>query len=196
MSAGDIGCIVTPMQRNITFPDEWDVIADNGCFSQKWSERHWFRWLLETPRLVRFAVCPDVYDPAGGPCHDETLDRWRHYAPRMRRAGFTPAFVCQVGSTADTVPSDADVLFLGGTTEWKLGREACEIAEARGDRWVHMGRVNSRKRLNIARSMGCDSADGTYLTYGPDKNIVRLLSWLSPEDRLNPPPLKQRSSIQ
>lgn len=26
--------------------------------------------------------------------------------------------------------------------------------------------------------MGCDSVDGTYLTFGPDVNLPRLLGWL------------------
>ncbi len=41
-----------------------------------------------------------------------------------------------------------------------------------------MGRVNSRKRLGIADEMGCATADGTYLAFGPTKNFARLTSWL------------------
>lgn len=41
-----------------------------------------------------------------------------------------------------------------------------------------MGRVNSLRRLRLAQAMGCDSADGTYLAYGPDRNLPRLLGWL------------------
>ncbi|MFK0156517.1 hypothetical protein ACIQVK_31150 [Streptomyces sp. NPDC090493] len=45
-----------------------------------------------------------------------------------------------------------------------------------------MGRVNSRIRLGIAEWFGCDTADGTYLAYGPDKNLPKLLSWLDDLD--------------
>lgn len=45
-----------------------------------------------------------------------------------------------------------------------------------------MGRVNSRSRLKIAEWFGCDSADGTYLAYGPDKNLPKLLKWLDELD--------------
>lgn len=179
MSAGRLGCIVTPHQGNVTFPDEWDVIADNGCFSGRWNHSAWFRWLLDLPRCVRFVVAPDVFHPDGTPAHDDTLDRWRTYGPLIQRHGFAPAFVCQVGARPDNLP-DAPVLFLGGTTDWKLGPEAWAItrhAKTEG-RWVHMGRVNSKRRLDTARAMGCDSVDGTYLTYGPDVNLPRLLSWL------------------
>lgn len=180
MMAGVLGCITTPYQGNTVFSDEWDVIADNGCFSQKWTEAHWFRWLLDLPRTVRFAVCPDVFDPTGGECHEATVERWERFAPMMRRHGFTPAFVCQVGATASTVPDDAEVLFLGGTTEWKLGADAWAIvAEHRASRWIHMGRVNSKRRFDTARAMGCHSVDGTFLTFGPDVNLPRLTRWLT-----------------
>ena len=178
MSAGTLGCIVTPAQGNVTFPDEWDVIADNGCFSGRWAFHAWRRWLLDQPRSVRFAVCPDVFDPSGAPCHEATLERWREWGPMIERHGFTPAFVCQVGATPDNLP-DAPVLFLGGTTEWKLGPVAWDIVQRwSSERWVHMGRVNSRRRFDIARAAGCHSVDGTYLTFGPDKNLPLLLGWL------------------
>lgn len=32
-------------------------------------------------------------------------------------------------------------------------------------KWVHMGRVNSMARMERARSMGCNSADGTFIKY-------------------------------
>lgn len=180
ISAGKLGCITTPEQGNTYFPDEWDTIADNGCFSGRWSHDRWFRWLLDQPRTIRFAVAPDVFDPSGAPCHDATLERWRTYGPLIERHGFTPAFVCQVGADASNVPADAPVLFLGGTTEWKLGPHASAItAQAKVDgRWVHMGRVNSKRRFDAARAMGCDSVDGTYLTFGPDMNLPRLLGWI------------------
>lgn len=191
MASGRLGCIVTPNQGNVTFPDEWDVIADNGCFGGRWSHDTWFRWVLGLPRTVRFVVAPDVFDPTGGPCHDATLERWHHYGPLLDRHGFTPAFVAQVGTTPDNFPDDAPVAFLGGTTEWKLGPTATAITAQcnRDGRWVHMGRVNSRRRVRAARAMGCDSADGTFLTYGPDVNLPRLLSWM--EDQRYAPMLSE-----
>jgi hypothetical protein len=73
-----------------------------------------------------------------------------------------------------------DVLFLGGSTAWKLGPAARRLtaeAKARGKR-VHMGRVNSLRRLRYADATGCDSADGTFLAFGPDVNLPALLGWL------------------
>lgn len=178
--AGLLGCITTPAQGNVIFPTEVDTIADNGCFSDVWTERKWLSWLDGLPRSVRFAVCPDVFDPSGSACHGRTMARWATFAPAIRSRGFTPAFVCQVGATSDDLPADAEVLFLGGTTEWKLGPEAHRItATAKADgRWVHMGRVNSERRIVTALEMGCDSVDGTYVTFAPEKNLPRLLRFL------------------
>lgn len=63
--------------------------------------------------------------------------------------------------------------------DWKLGPHARSLvheAKRRG-KWVHFGRVNSGKRFEYARSIGCDSADGTYLTAGADTNLPKLLAW-------------------
>jgi hypothetical protein len=183
MHAGRLGCITTPYQGNVTFPAEVDTIADNGCFSARWEHRHWLRWLLDQPRTIRFAVAPDVFHPDGSPAHAETLERWRTYGPLIERHGFAPAFVCQIGSSPDTVP-DAPVLFLGGDDKWKEGEVARAItwkAKAEG-RWVHMGRVNSERRLRIAAEFGCDSCDGTYLTWGPDTNLPKILRFLARVD--------------
>lgn len=180
MIRGDLGCIITPDQGNTNYPAEWDTIADNGCFSGRWTATKWWSWLIDQPRTVRFAVAPDVFDRTGAPCHAETLDRWRKWGPKIARIGHTPAFVCQVGATVDNIPDDASVLFLGGTTKWKLGPDAWRITEKATSegRWVHMGRVNSQKRLVTAMQMGCDSVDGTFLTFGPDLNLPKLLTYM------------------
>jgi hypothetical protein len=70
-------------------------------------------------------------------------------------------------------------------TEWKLGAIARTlVAEAkRRGKWVHMGRVNSNKRFEFARAVGCDSVDGTYLTRGPDVNLPKLLAWTRNADQ-------------
>lgn len=67
-------------------------------------------------------------------------------------------------------------------TEWKLGRAAALLTQEakRRGKPVHMGRVNSRRRLRYAASIGCDTADGTYLLFGPrGVNLPKLLSWVA-----------------
>jgi hypothetical protein len=68
-------------------------------------------------------------------------------------------------------------LFIGGTTDFKLSKEAREFVSICKEKniWVHMGRVNSLRRMEIAKSWGCDSVDGTYLAFGPDVNTPKLI---------------------
>jgi hypothetical protein len=64
--------------------------------------------------------------------------------------------------------------------EWKLSADAklC-VDEARLlGKWVHVGRVNSWRRLRHLASWNVDSVDGTYLAFGPDRNGTRLAGWL------------------
>jgi hypothetical protein len=67
-----------------------------------------------------------------------------------------------------------------------LGDHAIRLmaeAKARG-KWVHVGRVNSKRRYQWCHSHGADSADGTFVAFGPDVNIPRLARWLAPERQL------------
>lgn len=72
-------------------------------------------------------------------------------------------------------------------TEWKLGAACAElVAEAKAaGKWVHMGRVNSWKRFAYAGSIGCDSADGTYVKFGPSVNAPKVLGWLDKQAAAN-----------
>lgn len=112
-----------------------------------------------------FLNAPDVFDIERGiGDHDATLEQWNEWRPFLSMTGFPLAFVLQNGSTIDNVPWDElDAVFIGGCTTWKLGPEAEEIAaEAkRLGKHVHMGRVNSAKRIHYAKSIGCDSVDGS-----------------------------------
>jgi hypothetical protein len=101
--------------------------------------------------------------------------------PRIRALGYPAALCAQDGLEDLTLPwEDFDVLFIAGSTAWKLSKAARDItyeAKLRG-KWIHMGRVNSFRRLQYAAAIGCDSCDGTYLAFGPDRNLPMLLDWL------------------
>lgn len=188
MTTGTLGYIDTPKQGNIR-PAGVAWCADNGCFSEKWNEAEWWAWLQAKAHAAAdclFAVAPDVVGDAF-----ETTLRFRKWGSRIRSLGYPVAYVAQDGleklrgrteggGLTFPVPwASFDCLFIGGSTEWKLGPAAREIvaeAKARG-KWVHMGRVNSQRRYAYALAIGCDSADGTFLTYGPDVNLPRLIAW-------------------
>ena len=178
MQAETLGYIDTPAQGNRR-PEGVKWCADNGAYSDKFDETKWWRFLVTNAYASKdclFAVAPDVVGDAAA-----TLERSLPWLPKIRSLGYPVAFVAQDGQEHLSVPwSDFDCLFIGGTTEWKLGPHArALVAEAKArDKWVHMGRVNSERRFEYARAIGCDSADGTFLTFGPDKNLPRLKTWL------------------
>ena len=71
-------------------------------------------------------------------------------------------------------------VLIGGDTDWKTSSEARDVAreaQLRG-KWVHVGRVNSWKRIDRVASWDVDSVDGTFLRFGPDTNGARLARWL------------------
>lgn len=178
MRDGRLGFIDTPAQGNKR-PEGVQWCADNGCYSDKWDEAKWWKFLQDNTHAADsclFAVAPDVVGDAWR-THIKSLP----WLSKIRDLGYPVAYVAQDGIDKHPMMpwDDFDVLFIGGTTGWKLGPIARSlIAEAkRRGKWVHMGRVNSRRRYLYAYSIGCDSVDGTYLTKGPDVNLPILLSW-------------------
>jgi hypothetical protein len=188
MAAGRLGAILSPAQGN-RIPAAAQFIIDNGCGPGKDGQpgggypgnRAYLELLshlsAQSRRRCLFAVAPDVLCDA-----EATIARLDPFSGRIRAwFGLPVAMVAQDGLERLDVPWQSfDVLFLGGSTEWKLGlaaRRLAGAAKARGKR-VHMGRVNSLRRLRYADAIGCDSADGTYLAFGPDYNLPALLGWL------------------
>jgi hypothetical protein len=161
MAAGELGYIDTPAQKNKTAGEKIHAAgaawcADNGAYSNKFDEAKWWAFLehnVHRAKTCLFATAPDVVGDAGA-----TLDRSLPWLQPIRELGYPAALVAQDGLEELTVPwDDFDVLFIG--------------------------RVNSLKRYRYADAIGCDSVDGTFLVFGPDKNLPKLLSWIR-EDTL------------
>jgi hypothetical protein len=178
MTAGLLGFIGTPLQGNRR-PAGVTWLADNGCFGKGFDEVVWFKWLQRHSRDAKTCVCATAPDVVGDA--QATLERSLPWLPKIRALGYPAALVAQDGLEHLEVPWDEfDVLFIGGTTEWKLSAQARELvteAKRRG-KHVHCGRVNSLKRYRYMEAIGCDSVDGTYLVFGPDENLPKVLSWI------------------
>lgn len=150
--------------------------ADNGCFASTWDHDRWVAWLArDHPRTgCLFAVVPDVVGDAAA-----TRARWDIYRHEVAALRYPLAYVAQDGSEDCPPPWDTlDTLFIGGSTEWKMSEHAYAVAaEAhRRGKWVHIGRVNSWSRFDAWRSHA-DSADGTFLAFGPLTNIAKVVEW-------------------
>lgn len=179
MRNGGLGQIVTPAAGNrLVAGVRW--IADNSVFGNKYpGDSAFLAWLAARSHAARdcaFVVAPDVVCDATA-----TLARSVPLLAPIRALGFPVAYVAQNGAEPLSLPWDQfDALFIGGDDAFKLGFDAHVLARMakRLGKWVHMGRVNSRKRLAYADSIGCDSCDGTYIAFGPTKNLARMIRWL------------------
>jgi len=154
--------------------------ADNGCFAQgaRFDLAAYLAWLAAMLPVVGtclFASAPDVLGDAGA-----TWARSRPVLPELRALGYPAALVAQDGWDGRAVDWDAfDVLFIGGTDAFKLapaGSAAIAEGKARG-RWVHVGRVNSWRRLAAMTAAGADSSDGTTLAYNRRRYLPEVAGW-------------------
>ncbi|NIV38563.1 MAG: hypothetical protein GWN58_56855 [Anaerolineae bacterium] len=149
---------------------------DNECFGDSFDPR---RFLDGIQRLAAseyredclFVVAPDVVGDARATLH--LYGEWEH---RIKATSFPVAFVAQDGQEALDFPLAFDWLFIGGTTEWKLSDAAdeCIRRAKRLGKPVHVGRVNSIKRIRHFQIMEVDSVDGTFPIYEPDTARARL----------------------
>ena len=178
-----MGVMLTPksgvrLAMATTFP-AW--AADNGCYAagDRFDLTRYLAWLeamQPASATCLFATAPDVVGDAAA-----TLARSLPVLPELRQRGFPAALVAQDGLERASVPWDMfDVLFIGGTTPWKLSEAAYGLAaEARQrGKWTHLGRVNAWPRLRMAAVSGYDSADGTTLGFNPGRYIPEIRGWL------------------
>jgi len=182
MQAGQLGAMMTPDQGYAkTHFDDITWAADNGCYTNPdRSLASYLRFLAGFSRQAKqrclFATALDVVGD-----HAATRRRSMPCLTPIRNLGYAVAYVAQDGIEAGDrlIPWDQiDALFIGGTTDWKLSAEAKAVAlraRSRG-KWVHMGRVNSWRRYTYAATF-CDSADGTFIAFGPDRNLPQVIGW-------------------
>jgi hypothetical protein len=154
--------------------------CDNDCF-QGLDERRFVNMLDRVAGLpgCLFVTVPDVVAD-----RDATLALFDKWAPELERRELPLALVAQDGMTIEQLRERAPrlaALFIGGTTEWKEGDDAAELAiEAkRLGLWVHWGRVNTRRRFDlIVRTGAADSFDGSKWARFRTTYLPGGLTWL------------------
>lgn len=175
-----LGHMLTPGNRNRThalLATGLPWCADNGAFAglDEAAFRRMLERIIGLPRCL-FVVCPDAVGDAA-----RTLEMFRSWRGEVAASGQPVAFVGQDGAESLEVPwGELDAWFVGGSTEWKLSAASaglCREAKARG-KWVHMGRVNSLRRMRAAHAMGCDSIDGTSASMFGDRYVEKYCRWI------------------
>lgn len=165
-------------------PDGWrepwgEYALDNGAFGAWKNGERWKRVpylslcekAVALGRAPRWIVVPDAVGD-----RDQTLKLWGDWASTLTKwYGFPLAFAVQDGMTEGDIPAEADVLFIGGTTEWKWTNLPRWCAMGRR---VHVGRVNSPRALRRCAELGVESVDGTGWTRGNQDQWNGLVAFL------------------
>lgn len=174
---GLLGHLYSPGGERGPYP--WLPYAlDNGAFGaftnaipfDRIAWEHLLVWASFAGQAPLWCLVPDVVGNRDG-----TLEAWNAYAPSVRSYGWPLAFAAQDGMTFEDVPTDAAVVFLGGSTEWK--RAAIKPWCARFPR-VHVGRINTYRWLRICEDAGAESVDGTGWMRGDQEQLRGLIQWL------------------
>ena len=161
---------------------------DNGAFTQVFNPTKFFKTLdtlLPFYKTCLFIVLPDKVGDA-----EETLVLHQKWISEYRKYPFPVAFVAQDGQELLELPSDYDILFVGGTDKFKLGRGA-RICCSKTTKSIHVGRVNSYKRLLYsARTLKASSVDGTYYAVARRKDNPEIakrtmIDWFNRLHNLN-----------
>lgn len=147
--------------------------ADNCAFGNKFDPARFLTWLATMQpyhATCLFVVAPDVVGDSSA-----TLARWREWTPKL--VGWPLAFACQDGQLPNDIPGDCEVVFIGGSTDWKLSQAAIDCirwAQAH-NKGCHIGRVNWGKRYAHFRIMKGSqhwTTDGTRTRYqGVEKTL-------------------------
>lgn len=158
---GRLGWLFGPAAMSKTKLRHWiDFAIDNDAFmafatQTEWNYTAWSEFLIaihRTRKTPRWVLVPDKVGD-----RQATLDLWETHKAEAGQFGWKLAFAVQDGMTPDDVPSDADVVFVGGTTEWKWKSLPMWSRFPR----VHVGRVNALHRLYACERLGVESVDGT-----------------------------------
>jgi hypothetical protein len=157
--------IIPPTE--VRWPQGFRYAIDNGAWTAYTQGRPFdeIKFMGAIERLgpeADWIALPDIV--AGGLASLETSLRWRD-----RLAGIAPLLLpIQDGMSAEDVRPlvGADLgMFIGGTSEWKERTLPLwgELAAAAGC-WLHVGRVNSARRIHLCAAAGAHSFDGTSVT--------------------------------
>lgn len=141
---------------------------DNGAWSAfqqgtAFDEIAFGRALDKVGEHADWVVLPDIV--AGGMASLEFSLKW---LDRLQGFPQTLLLAVQDGVEPDDVRellNPAVGIFLGGSTEWKLQTmEAWGILARRRNCYLHVGRVNSARRIAMCSAAGAFSFDGTSVT--------------------------------
>lgn len=179
LKAAGWGWIVGPLDHGAGELNGMPHALDNGAWpafqtGTQWNEAAFVRAVGRFGPTADFIVVPDVVADCGASLR--LTDRWLPELLARPDISHVPLLIAaQDGMSFDDLqarmPQQRVGLFIGGSSEWKpaaiipYGR----WAKAQG-RYVHVGRVNTAKRIRLCAAANVNSIDGTSAT----KYVVTL----------------------
>ena len=160
---------------------------DNGAFAAWKAGRPFdaagFLALLARVKLEpvqpEWVAVPDVVTDRLG-----TFEMWDHWAPVVADLAVPLAFVVQDGMKAADLPAEAAVIFVGGSTPWKWLTLPMWCEQGRP---VHVGRVNTARRLRHCARLGVQSCDGTGYFRGNRRQLDAVWYFLADTQLIGDP---------
>jgi len=159
------------------YNDIMPYALDNGRFACWSAGKEWdvgaYMEMLDHCKLLPvkpiWAIVPDVVADKNA-----TLEDWKKWSEIIKsKYRYKLAFAVQDGMTKKDVPIDADVVFVGGSFEWKWRTAQMWCSEFQR---VHIARVNTIKRVWKCHDWGAESIDGTgWFRDGANNHRMRVL---------------------
>ncbi len=159
---GSVGLLVSPSYLSMIPLDKWMPFAlDNGAYiawsqGKPWDLEAWRDMLKHVKQRFLTPLWVAVPDAVGD--RKATILKWNVHAEEVMKLGWRTAFCVQDGMTPRDVPSQADVVFVGGTDGWKFPNLPMW---AENFPHVHCARVNAPEMIEACERVGCKSIDGT-----------------------------------
>lgn len=154
--------MITPDNPN---PHHFRFAIDNGAWSchqkkQLWTPARWSPLVERHGAAAIFAVAPDIV--CGGP---ESLVLSLQWLSWLLERTSVALIAVQNGMTAEDLAPHLGPrvgIFVGGDTTWKesslpMWDKAAQVAGC----YLHVGRVNTARRIRLCAMAGADSFDGT-----------------------------------
>lgn len=178
---GGMGLLLPPDGMRGPYPHLPFYAIDNGAFpawtnGEPWNEGKFLKaleWTVGRPVRPQWIVVPDVVTDA-----EATFELWHRWKDKVASYGAPLAFAAQDGmkpSDLATHGVEPDVVFIGGSTDWKmstLGEWCAEFPR------VHVGRINSLRGLMACHEHGAESCDGTGWFRGSHTQLDGLITYL------------------
>ena len=151
----------------------WFAVG-NECFTRPFSidrMQHHLAKLTPYRDKCLFVILPDIDWRNGERVFDANvaIDLFNEWKTHPVFDGWKKAFVAQNGQEHLEFPNGLDCLFIGGDTDWKLlaHAESCIKRAQSMNLGTHIGRVNTKRRIEHFDFLGNDSIDGTGPVFHP-----------------------------